>query len=107
MTKSWITLALAILAETAATLALKQSDGLRRPWWLVIILLGYASAFLGLAQASRRLDIGTAYAVWAGTGTGIVAVLGVVFFHESLNSFKVVGLILIILAVALLHMGSE
>jgi drug/metabolite transporter (DMT)-like permease len=62
---------------------------------------------LGLSQATRTLEIGTAYAVWAGVGTGVVAVFGVLFFDESFNPLKVSGLILIIVAVVLLHLGSK
>ncbi len=107
MTRAWIILLLAILAEICATLALKQSDGLRRPWWLVVVGLGYALAFLGLSQVTRTLEIGTAYAVWAAVGTGLVAVFGVVLFGESINLLKVSGLTLIIVAVVLLRLGSE
>ena len=107
MNRAWIILMLAILAEICATLALKQSAGLRRPWWLVVVGVGYTVAFLGLSQATRTLDIGTAYAVWAGVGTGVVALFGVLLFGESMNLLKVSGLTLIIVAVALLHLSCE
>lgn len=107
MTRAWIILFLAIAAEICATLALKQGAGLRRPWWLLVVGPGYALAFLGLSQATRTLEIGTAYAAWAGVGTGVVAAFGVVLFGESTNPLKVSGLTLIIVGVILLQLGSE
>jgi small multidrug resistance pump len=75
---AWAGLVVAILAEVAATLALKAAgDGRALP--IVVVVTGYAISFYALYLVLRTLEVGTVYAIWAGTGTALVAVAGMVF----------------------------
>jgi small multidrug resistance pump len=99
-------LAGAIAAEVAGTTALKYSEGFTRLWPSLVTLLGYLLAFSLLAQTLKTLSIGTAYAIWSGTGTAAIAVIGMLFLGESLGLAKVFGIVLVIAGVILLNLGG-
>src|SRR5262249_28116390 len=99
-------LGLAIAAEVAATTMLKLSDGLSHRAWIAPMLLAYIAALLGLARALTTIDVGVAYAVWAGVGTLLVAAIGVVWFSESLSPVKAVSMVLVVVGVLGLHLTS-
>jgi len=43
------------------------------------------------------------YAVWSGIGTAAIALIGVVFFYETLGWVGIGGIVLIVLGVVLLN----
>lgn len=99
-------LLVAIALEVAATSLLKSTDGFTRLWPTVGTLAGYAAAFVALAIVVRNLPVGVVYAVWSGIGTAAIAVIGVLFLHESLNVAKVAGVLLVIGGVVTLNLGG-
>ncbi|MFD0022077.1 DMT family transporter [Streptomyces sp. NPDC058382] len=99
-------LAAAIAAEVAGTTAMKYSEGFTRLWPSLITVVGYLLAFSLLAQTLKTLSMGTAYAIWAGTGTAAVAVIGMLFMGESGNLLKLAGIVLVIAGVAVLNLGG-
>ena len=100
-------LAAAIACEVAGTVFMKLSNSLTRWVWIPPMLFAYILALLGLALALRTIEVGIAYAVWAATGTLLIALVGVVFFGESLSLIKVVAIILVIAGVVGLHKGAR
>ncbi|GGL08321.1 DMT family transporter [Planomonospora parontospora] len=104
---AWLMLAGAIIAEVLATMVLKLSDGFAHKGWSLLVVAGYGTAFFLLAQALKlQLEVGTAYAVWAGAGTAAVATIGVLFLGESLNAAKIAGIALIIGGVIVLNLAG-
>ncbi|MFG2921302.1 DMT family transporter [Streptomyces sp. NPDC048305] len=99
-------LAAAIAAEVAGTTAMKYSEGFTRLWPSLITVVGYVLAFALLAQTLKTLSIGTAYAIWAGTGTAAVAAIGIIWMGESANLVKLVGIALVIAGVVVLNLGG-
>ena len=89
------TLILAILCEAGWALCLKKAAGWTRPAWVFATLVLYALALLFLELASRRMEIGTAYAVWAGAGVVLISLGGAALLGESLSLGKL-GCILLI-----------
>ena len=59
-----------------------------------------------MAQSLKTLEVGIVYAIWAGVGTALIAIVGVVSFGESVTTFKVLGLLMIIGGTFLLRMAS-
>ncbi|MBX9677872.1 MAG: multidrug efflux SMR transporter [Gemmataceae bacterium] len=102
----WLYLAAAILFELLGTTAMKASDGLRKPLPAGLMFASYVLAFTSLAQSLRTLDVSVAYAIWAGLGTVIIAVIGVVWFRESLTLAKIVGIALISVGVVVLNLSG-
>ncbi|MEV6866785.1 multidrug efflux SMR transporter [Streptosporangium subroseum] len=104
---AWLFLAGAILAEVLATTALKLSDGFAHKGWTIVVVAGYIAAFVLLARALKlQMEVGTAYAVWAGAGTAVIAAIGVLFLGETINLAKVVGIALIIGGVMVLNLAG-
>lgn len=102
----WLKLALAIVVEVLATVALRQSQGFSQTGWTIVMVVGYLTSFWLLAQITDQLEIGVIYAVWSAAGTAIVAVLGIALFDEGVSGLKVAGLVLIIAGVVALNLGG-
>ncbi|WP_405661258.1 SMR family transporter [Streptomyces sp. NBC_01166] len=99
-------LAAAIAAEVAGTTAMKYSEGFTRLWPSLITVVGYVLAFALLAQTLKTLSIGTAYAIWAGTGTAAVAAIGILWMGESAGLVKLAGIALVVAGVVVLNLGG-
>jgi len=99
----WLILSLAILLEVCGTVCLKLSHGMTRPVPVVGVVVFYLSTFTLMSLCLKNLEIGTVYAVWSGAGTALVAIIGILYFAESFNWMKILGLSLVIAGVILLH----
>ena len=99
----WLILSLAILLEVCGTVCLKLSQGMTRPLPVVGVVIFYLSTFTLMSLCLKNLEIGTVYAVWSGAGTALVAIIGILYFAESFNWMKILGLSLVIAGVILLH----
>ncbi len=104
---AWIYLAVAIVSEVIGTSFLKQSDGFSRVVPTIITLVAYGVAFFALAIAVRDIELGTAYAIWAGAGTALIVLIGWLVFHQSLDWAAVVGVALIVLGVIVINAFSK
>ena len=102
----WIYLIIAILTEVAGTTALKLSQGLTKIIPAIAMAIFYIVSFIFLAFALKKIEVGTAYAIWSGIGTALIALIGFVWFQESLDALKVVSLGLIILGVVGLNLSG-
>lgn len=100
----WTYLILAILAEVIGSTGLKASQGFSKLLPSSVVVVGYASAFYFLSLALKTVPLNTAYAVWSGLGTALIALLGVVFLRESINFPMALGIVLIVAGVALLQL---
>ncbi|MEQ8288512.1 MAG: multidrug efflux SMR transporter [Gammaproteobacteria bacterium] len=102
----WFILAIAIVLEVAGTTSLKLSDGLSRLTPTLCMALFYIASVGALALAVKKIEVSIAYAVWAGAGTALIAVIGILYFNESANLVKVVSILLIITGVVGLNLSS-
>jgi small multidrug resistance pump len=103
----WLLLTIAILSEVAATLALRAAGEGSRPALLVVVA-GYVVSLSLLAVVVRHLDVSIAYAVWAGAGTALVALFGVMALGEPATAIKLASIGLIIVGVVGLNLvGSH
>jgi small multidrug resistance pump len=102
----WLLLAIAIVSEVVGTAYLKVSDGFTKPWPSVVVVVAYAVSFVFLALSLRELSLGFTYAVWAGIGTALIAVVGVVAFGDALTAAGVAGIAFVIAGVALLNLSG-
>jgi small multidrug resistance pump len=99
-------LAGAIAAEVVGTLFLRASDGFSRLWPSLGTVAGYAVAFALLAQALRSIDVGVAYAIWAGLGTALITLIGIVALGEPATALKLAGTALIVVGVVALNLSG-
>ena len=100
----WIYLLIAILTEVVGTTLMKVSQGLTRLVPAVLMFVLYGISFVFMALALKKIEVSTAYAIWSGLGTALIALIGIAWFRESFNIPKLVGIILIIAGVTLLNL---
>jgi small multidrug resistance pump len=98
---------LAILFEVAGTTSMKLTQGFTKPLWIIPLVLGYAASLALLTLSLRSIDLGTAYAVWSGLGTALIALLGWWIFRETLTVLQLVSLALIIAGVVGLNVFGK
>jgi small multidrug resistance pump len=96
----------AIATEVAATAALPRTQGFKDPMWSVLVIGGYAASIWLLALVVRQMPVSTAYAIWSGLGTAMVAVIGALWLGETLNPLKVAALGMIITGVVVLNLQA-
>jgi len=102
----WLILSLAILLEVCGTVCLKVSHGFSRLLPSIGVVCFYLGSFAVIAQSLKTLEVGIVYAIWAGVGTALIAVVGILAFGESVTAFKILGLLMIIGGTFLLRMAS-
>ena len=105
----YVFLALAIIGEVIATTFLKFTSGERQVWWAYpIVGVGYVFAFVMLSLTlSRGVPLGIAYALWAGIGVVLVAIISWLVFHESLTWVQILGMALVVAGAVLLEVGAR
>jgi small multidrug resistance pump len=99
-----VLLGVAIVIEVGATALLPRTEGFTNPAWSLAVVGGYALSIWLLALVVRYVPISTAYAVWSGAGTALVAVVAYLFLGESLGFAKTFFLGLIITGVVGLNL---
>ena len=104
---AFLYLALAIIAEVVATSALKATEGFTRPGPTLIVVVGYAVAFYMLTLVLRTIPIGIAYAIWAGLGIVLVALVGLVVYDQRPDLPAVIGIGLIVSGVVTIQLFSS
>jgi small multidrug resistance pump len=100
-------LLIAIVFETVATSALKASDGFTRAGPSVLSILCYVLSFYLLSLTLRTIPVGIAYAIWAGLGIVLIAVIGAVVFGQRLDWPAVAGMGLIVAGIVVINVFSR
>jgi small multidrug resistance pump len=101
-----VLLALAIGVEVAASALLPKAEGFTNPTWTAVVLVGYGVAIWLLTVVVKSMPVSVAYAIWAGAGTALVAVVGLVFLGESFNWVKALSLAMIVAGVVGLNLNG-
>lgn len=96
---SWLLLAVAIVFEVLGTTCMKASAGLSRPLPTIGIVVFYVASFTCLTLALKQLDVGVAYAIWAGLGIVLITLIGVFWFGEPLTLLRGMCIALILAGV--------
>lgn len=100
----WIYLAGSIIFEVLGTLSIKQATLSNNNYWIGAIVIFYVISFTLIAFAVKKIDIGTAYAIWAGFGTATITILGWLIFKEIMSVQKIIAISLIILGTIMLKL---
>lgn len=98
---AWILLIISGLFEIGWPLGFKLASMHSKYFiWFIglsILSMGLSGYFLYLAQKS--IPIGTAYVIWTGIGAIGTVLLGILFFHDSANIFRLLFLSLILIGI--------
>ena len=103
MTKTYLFLIGAIFCEVGGTMLLPVSQNFTRIIPTITLAVLYLSAFYLLTFVVNKLPIAIVYATWSGLGIFTVAILGYVFFKQTLSWQAVLGLFLIVIGVVLVN----
>ena len=93
---AWLELLIAGGMEVFWSTFMKLSEGFTRPLYTVLTIGGMIVSFLFLAQATRVLPLGTAYAVWTGIGAVGAVIVGIVVFKEPVTALRMVFVVLLL-----------
>lgn len=104
---SWVYLFGAILFEVTGTISMKLSQGLTKMGPSIMIFVCYAVAFTLVTLAIRKIELSVAYTIWSGVGTVLVALVGIFYFGEQANVFKILSIVLVVLGVVGLKISSS
>ncbi|MBM9538486.1 DMT family transporter [Desulfobulbus alkaliphilus] len=105
--QQWIFLSVAIISEVVATSALKASDGFSRLWPSLIVVAGYGAAFFFLSLTLKTIPVGVAYAIWAGAGIALIALISWLILGQTLDIPAIIGLLLIVAGVVVINVFSK
>jgi small multidrug resistance pump len=103
---AFVLLGFAIVIEVGATALLPKAEGFTNPGWAAVVLAGYGVSIWMLTVVVKQMPVSVAYAVWAGAGTALVAVVGLLFLGEHLSWIKAVSLAMIVAGVVGLNMAG-
>jgi len=104
---TYVYLALAIIAEVAATSALKASEEFSRLIPSLIVVVGYSIAFYFMTLVLRVMPVGVTYAIWSGLGIVLVSVAGFFLYRQTPDIPAMLGMGLIISGVVVIHVFSR
>lgn len=104
---TYVYLAIAIIAEVAATSALKASEEFTKLYPTLIVVVGYGIAFYFMTLVLRTMPIGITYAVWSGFGIVLVAAVGALYYNQTPDVPAILGMCLIVSGVIIIHVFSK
>ena len=103
---AFLLLGAAIVVEVGATAVLPKAEGFTRPGWAAVVLAGYGLSIWLLTVVVKQMPVSVAYAVWAGAGTALVAVVGLLFLGEPVSWLKALCLAMIVGGVVGLNLSG-
>lgn len=107
MTRHYVLLVLAIIAEVIATTALARSASFTRLVPSLVAILGYAAAFWLLSFPMRALPTGIVYAIWSGMGIVLISAIDWAWYRQALDPPALIGIALILAGVVVINGFSK
>tara|TARA_Y100000816_G_scaffold118336_1_gene83075 strand:+ start:146 stop:463 length:318 start_codon:yes stop_codon:yes gene_type:complete len=101
--KTYLILVGAIFCEVAGTMLLPVSQNFTRIIPTTLLAIFYITALFLLTFVVNKLPIAIVYATWSGLGIFTVAILGYLFFNQTLSWLSIIGLFLIVTGVILVN----
>ena len=103
MLNTYLILVFAIFCEVAGTMLLPVSQNFTKIIPTFFLATFYICALYLLTFVVNQLPISVVYATWSGLGVFTVAILGYVFFGQTLSWQSVIGLFLVVIGVTLVN----
>jgi quaternary ammonium compound-resistance protein SugE len=89
---NWILLVIAGLFEVGFATCLgkaKETTGTAATLWMVGFFISLSISMILLYKATQTLPIGTAYAVWTGVGAVGTVLVGILYFKEPVDFWRI------------------
>ena len=103
----YLILALAVVAETIGTTALKASEQFTRIGPSMIVVLAYGVSFYLLSITLKTIPVGVVYALWSGLGIVSIAIIGWFVFGQTLDFAALAGMAMIVGGIVVIHLFSS
>lgn len=100
----WLTLA--VVFEVGWAVSMKLSNGFTKLPATAATVVMYLLSVVFLSRATKTMDIGVAYAIWAGCGVSLIAIVGMTYFKEPVTALKIASLALIVLGIVGLNVAG-
>lgn len=97
----------AIVCEVIATSALKASDGFTNIGPSILVISGYGLAIYLLTLVLKTMPVGITYAIWAGAGVALVAVVSAIIYKQIPDLPALIGMGLIVSGVVVINVFSK
>ena len=107
MLKTYLFLVGAIICEVCGTMLLPVTQNFTKLTPTIFLAGFYLSAFYLLTFVVDKLPIAIVYGTWSGLGIFTIAILGYIFFKQSLSWQAILGMFLIVIGVTLVNMYSN
>lgn len=104
---AWIYLIIAGCFEVGFTTCLKLSDNFSNWKWSVGFFICISLSFHFLNESIKHIPLGTAYAVWTGIGAVGTAIIGIYFFKEPSDFWRIFFIMLLIGSIVGLKLVSK
>ena len=96
----WLLLFTGIVAQSISATFMKLSMGFSNLVPTVLAIVFWAISMSVFIYALKNFDLSYAFALYAGVGVVLVAVIGVLFLKEPVTTLKICSILLIALGVA-------
>ena len=106
----WIYLVIAGLFEVGFTTSLKLSNNFSNRLWTLAFFIAISMSFYFLNKAIQTIPLGTGYAVWTGIGAVGTVLVGILFFQEPAQFWRIFFIFLLIgsiIGLKLVSVGVE
>ena len=107
MLKTYLFLVGAIVCEVCGTMLLPVTQNFTKIIPTVFLGVFYLSAFYLLTFVVDKIPIAIVYGTWSGLGIFTIAILGYIFFKQTLSWQALLGLFLIIVGVAIVNIYTS
>ena len=107
MIKTYLYLFGAIFFEVAGTMLLPLTNNFTKLIPTFLLAVFYLFAFYLLTFVTQKLPIAIMYATWSGLGIFTIAILGYIFYKQTLSWQAILGLFLIVVGVILVNSFSS
>ena len=104
---AYLYLALAIIAEVIGTSLLKATGEFSKLVPSVIVVVSYLVSFYFLTLVLRTIPVGITYAIWAGVGIVLVAIIAAITYKQVPDLPAIIGMALIVAGVVIIHLFSK
>ncbi|WP_342599251.1 multidrug efflux SMR transporter [Psychrobacillus sp. FSL H8-0483] len=96
---AWILLILAGMTEIVWAIGLKEANAFTELLPSIVTIIFLVISFFFFAQAMKTIPIGTAYAIFTGIGAAGTAIVGILWFNETISFGKIFFLCLLLFGI--------
>ncbi len=95
----WLILSLGIVFEVLGTISMKYAEGFTKLIPSILVFVFYGISLAALVFVLQKMEVSIAYGIWASSGTALIAIIGIIFFKETVSITKIISISLIIIGI--------